>query len=148
MGTRLEAANSVKASVSRYYTKKRYCVNTEVGLNKWGALRADVIALSMKREIIIVEVKSSVADFKGDDKYENYKPYCNKLYIAAPEHVALKIRKLIAPGVGLMALTDSKIKVIKSASRQNMDPTIVLNIITRLAFRNADANRYKRIKNR
>ena len=46
--------------------------------------RADVLALGRDGEIVVVEVKSSVADFKNDHKWPEYRDFCDRLYFAVP----------------------------------------------------------------
>lgn len=48
--------------------------------------RADLMALGPKGQIFIVEVKSSVEDFRTDQKWWGYRPYCDAFAFAvAPE---------------------------------------------------------------
>lgn len=47
--------------------------------------RADIIALSEKGEIWIVEVKSGKPDFESDGKWHEYRPYCDKFFFAVHE---------------------------------------------------------------
>jgi hypothetical protein len=48
--------------------------------------RADLMGLSPKGQIVIVEVKSGIEDFKADLKWQAYRPYCDQFYFAvAPE---------------------------------------------------------------
>lgn len=48
--------------------------------------RADVMALSAKGDIWIVEIKSSIADFRSDHKWPEYRDYCDRLSFAvAPD---------------------------------------------------------------
>ena len=47
--------------------------------------RADVIALSACGKLTIVEIKSSVADFRADKKWPDYRDYCDRFYFAIPE---------------------------------------------------------------
>ena len=48
--------------------------------------RADVVALSAAGEIWIVEIKSSVDDFRTDQKWPEYREYCDRLFFAvAPD---------------------------------------------------------------
>ncbi|WP_336487680.1 MmcB family DNA repair protein [Methylobacterium nigriterrae] len=49
--------------------------------------RADVIALSACGRLTIVEIKSSVADFRADKKWPDYRDYCDRFYFAIPESV-------------------------------------------------------------
>lgn len=48
--------------------------------------RADLMALGPKGEIVIVEVKSGLLDFRTDFKWGEYAPFCDAFYFAvAPE---------------------------------------------------------------
>ena len=48
--------------------------------------RADVLALGPQSTIWIVEIKSSIADFRSDQKWHEYRDYCDALLFAvAPE---------------------------------------------------------------
>ena len=47
--------------------------------------RADIMALSEKGEIWIVEVKSGKPDFGSDGKWHEYRPYCDKFFFAVHE---------------------------------------------------------------
>lgn len=48
--------------------------------------RADVAGLSEKGQIWILEIKSSVADFRSDSKWPDYQEYCDQFYFAvAPD---------------------------------------------------------------
>ncbi len=48
--------------------------------------RADLMGLGPKGQIVIVEVKSGIEDFKADLKWQEYRPYCDQFYFAvAPE---------------------------------------------------------------
>jgi hypothetical protein len=44
--------------------------------------RADLMALGPKGQIIIVEVKSGLEDFRADLKWEAYGPFCDLFYFA------------------------------------------------------------------
>jgi hypothetical protein len=44
--------------------------------------RADVIALGRAGELSIIEVKSSIADFRSDRKWPEYGDWCDRLYFA------------------------------------------------------------------
>ena len=47
--------------------------------------RADIMTLSEKGEIWIVEVKSGKPDFESDGKWHEYRPYCDKFFFAVHE---------------------------------------------------------------
>lgn len=44
--------------------------------------RADVVALGPRGEIYMVEIKSSLDDFRTDHKWRDYLEYCDRLYFA------------------------------------------------------------------
>ena len=44
--------------------------------------RADIAAIGPSGEIWMVEVKSSIADFRSDSKWPEYMPFCDQLYFA------------------------------------------------------------------
>ncbi|HTK36076.1 MAG TPA: DNA repair putative endonuclease MmcB [Caulobacteraceae bacterium] len=61
--------------------------------------RADLMAVSPKGEFAIVEVKSSLPDYRCDLKWGEYAPYCDAFYFAvAPEFP----REVLAEGPGLI----------------------------------------------
>ena len=53
---------------------------SEVVLANWR--RADVMAISASGDIWIVEIKSSIADFRSDQKWPDYRDYCDRLFFA------------------------------------------------------------------
>jgi hypothetical protein len=46
--------------------------------------RADVVGIGPKGEIWIVEIKSSLIDFRVDAKWPNYKEFCDRFFFAKP----------------------------------------------------------------
>ena len=61
--------------------------------------RADLVALGGDGEIIIVEIKSSVADFRADRKWMEYRLHCDRLFFATIADVPGKI---FPPDAGLI----------------------------------------------
>lgn len=47
--------------------------------------RVDVMGLGPAGDFAIVEVKSSVADFRADRKWQEYLAFCDRFYFAVPE---------------------------------------------------------------
>lgn len=137
-------ADEIKAVVIRRYLKKRFCIYTEVGLCKRGRLRADLVALSMRPFITIVEVKSSPRDFRTDKKMLKYWQFCNQLFVACTKDTYDKIKDEIDPSVGVMVVSGKSVKVVKKCRVREVAPDITLNIAVRMAYRNAEFNRYKR----
>jgi hypothetical protein len=138
-------ASAIKKSVIQYFTHKCYAVNAEVGVCKGGRLRADLLAVNMRGEVVIVEVKSSYADFKHDKKWYGYVDFCNRLFFAVSEETYAKVFDLIPKGIGIIIVDQyGKAAVKQKATSSVIDEETRLNLVIRLAFRNADFNRYKR----
>jgi len=69
----------------------------EVGLPN--GRRADLMALSARGELVIVEVKSGLEDYRTDGKWPEYAPFCDRFYFAvAPEFP----RHVLPPEPGLI----------------------------------------------
>lgn len=47
--------------------------------------RADVVALDGAGRFTIVEIKTSLADFRADAKWPEYLDYCDRFFFAVPE---------------------------------------------------------------
>jgi hypothetical protein len=63
------------------------------------ARRVDVIGLDRDSRFVIVEIKTSVADFRADQKWREYLPYCDAFYFAVPEEFP---RVLLPASCGLL----------------------------------------------
>ncbi len=59
-----------------------HAVLTEVPLAS--GRRADVMAVTAAGNILIVEVKSGIEDFRADRKWAEYRAWCDALYFAVP----------------------------------------------------------------
>lgn len=53
--------------------------------------RADLVTVSDKGEIWIVEIKTSVEDFRVDRKWPEYRAFCDRLFFATHAEVPLDI---------------------------------------------------------
>lgn len=53
--------------------------------------RADIVALAPDGAVWIVEIKSSVEDFRADTKWPDYRMHCDRLFFAIPESVPLEL---------------------------------------------------------
>src|ERR1700722_19344358 len=73
-------AKELRRGVARALAQRGYTTLAEVALvnNR----RADLLALGRDGALVIVEVKSSVADFRSDRKWPEYREFCDRLYFA------------------------------------------------------------------
>lgn len=73
-------AAEISRGVLRLLSAHGYAGVTEMTLAN--GRRADVAAIGPGGEITIVEIKSSIADFRSDQKWPEYRPFCDRFYFA------------------------------------------------------------------
>jgi hypothetical protein len=61
--------------------------------------RADLVALNERGEIWIVEIKSSVEDLRADQKWQDYRMHCDRLFFAFTQDLPCEI---FPEGTGLI----------------------------------------------
>jgi hypothetical protein len=79
---RPEQTRNVTRGAGRLLRALGYSVLNEFPLPDGG--RADLAALAKDGSIRIIEVKSSLADFRSDAKWARYRAFCDRLYFAIP----------------------------------------------------------------
>jgi len=95
--SRSETTGVVTRGAARLLTALGYAPLAEAPLPN--GRRADLLALSPRGEFALVEVKSSVEDYRADRKWADYLPYCDAFYFAvAPEFP----RGVLPEGPGLI----------------------------------------------
>lgn len=105
-----EAADTVVRGVSRLmHDRGETCLN-EFTLET--GRRVDLIALDRKGVFTVVEVKSSVADFRADSKWQDYLEFCDRFYFAVPLNFPTDILPadcglMVADGYGSEILRES-----------------------------------------
>jgi hypothetical protein len=53
--------------------------------------RADLVAINERGEIWIVEIKSSIEDFRADQKWPEYRAHCDRLFFAFTQALPCEI---------------------------------------------------------
>jgi hypothetical protein len=79
-GRQSPTALAIARGTARFLHALGYCVVSELPLPS--GRRADLVALGGDGEILIVEIKSSVADFRADQKWMDYRLHCDRLFLA------------------------------------------------------------------
>jgi hypothetical protein len=90
-------ALAVARGTGRFLHALGYCVLSELPLPS--GRRADLVALGGDGEILIVEIKSSVADLRADQKWMEYRLHCDRLFFATVVDVPCEI---FPPDTGLI----------------------------------------------
>ncbi len=88
-GRQSETALFIARGTRRYLRALGFATLAEMPLRS--GRRADLVALGGDGTIHIVEVKSSVADFRADGKWQDYRAHCDRLYFAVTAQMPLAI---------------------------------------------------------
>jgi hypothetical protein len=97
----------------------RHAVLPELTLS--GGRRADLVTLSEKGEIWIVEIKTSIEDFRIDRKWPEYLAYCDRLLFATHKEVPLDI---FPEDCGLILADGYGAHMLRSAPEHRLAPAV------------------------
>lgn len=95
--SRPETTEAVTRGSARLLLSLGYAPLAEVTLPN--GRRADLMALGPRGDIVIVEVKSGLDDYRVDRKWGEYRPYCDQFYFAVGPHFP---REHLPQGPGLI----------------------------------------------
>jgi len=88
-GRQSPTAFAVARGTTRLLHSLGFSVVTELPLAS--GRRADLVALGADGEVWIVEIKSSIADFRADQKWIDYRLHCDRLFFATTLEVPCEI---------------------------------------------------------
>jgi hypothetical protein len=81
--------------------------------------RADILALGRGGDLIIVEIKSSVADFRADRKWTEYRDFADRFYFAVPNNFPTA---LIPEDCGLIVADAFAASLIRNGTANALAP--------------------------
>lgn len=130
-----EITQAVTRGVGRALGEFGYGVLTEVSLAS--GRRADIMAIDRSGEIVIVEVKSSIEDFRTDQKWPEYREWCDRLYFAVAEEFPRDILPedtglIIADRFGGVILRPAPVTPLAAARRRALLLRFAMLASTRL----------------
>lgn len=88
-GRQSERATFVARGVGRLLRARGFAIVSELPLAT--GRRADIVGLGPGGDIWIVEIKSSVEDFRADNKWPDYRLSCDRLFFATHGDVPAEI---------------------------------------------------------
>lgn len=120
-GRQSDTALMIQRGVGRLLYGQSFSVVSELTLAT--GRRADLMALSPKGEIWIVEIKSSIADFKADHKWPDYSSFCDRLFFASHAEVPTDLFPvdqglMMADPYGAEILREAPINRLSAARRK------------------------------
>ena len=126
-GRQSATALKIARGTARLLHAHGYCVVSELPLAS--GRRADLVALGGDGEIWIVEVKSSVADFRADNKWVDYRMHCDRLFFATTVEVPCDIFPkdtglIVADAFGARIVCDASEHRLHASTRKSMMLTI------------------------
>jgi len=87
--------------------------------------RADLVALNNASEIWIVEIKSSIEDFRADRKWMDYRAHCDRLFFATTMEVPCEIFPkdtglIVADAFGAQIVCEAPVHKLHASTRKTM----------------------------
>ena len=132
-GRQSETALFIARGLRRMLRAYGYSTLTELPL--LDGRRADVVALRGDGAILIVEIKSSIADFRADNKWRDYLDHCDKLYFAICDTIPPEMMPLEA---GLIVADAYGAAIVREAPEQRLAPATRRAVLLRFAQAAAD----------
>jgi hypothetical protein len=96
--------------VCRALAERGYGSLTEFPLRS--GRRVDVIGINDRGDTVIVEIKTSVEDFRADQKWPEYLEFCDSFYFAVPTAFP---RELLPEDCGLMVADEYGAVILRAA---------------------------------
>jgi hypothetical protein len=122
-GRQSERAMLVRRGMQRLLHNMRHATLPELGLAS--GRRADLVTLTEKGEIWIIEIKSSIEDFRVDRKWPDYRLHCDRLFFATLPDVPAEIFPqdcglFLSDGYGAEMIRDAPEHRLPPATRKSV----------------------------
>jgi hypothetical protein len=123
-----ERARAICRGAMRLLDAHGYAALAELSLAS--GRRADLVAVGTDGEILVVEVKSSVADFRADQKWKEYREHCDRLLFAvAPDFPA----GLISATAGLIVADGFGGEIVREGTRHPVAAATRKSVLLRMS---------------
>jgi hypothetical protein len=134
-GRQSERALAIARGTQRLLRQLDYVGLPEVTLAH--GRRADILALSAKGDIWIIEIKSSVADFRADQKWQDYLDFCDRFAFAVgpdfPQNlIPADVGLIVADKYGAAILREATGATLAGARRKAVSLTVARLAMARL----------------
>lgn len=134
-GRQSERAMIVRRGVQRLLVQMGAAVLPELALAT--GRRADLVAVTRTGDIWIVEIKSSIEDFRVDRKWPEYRLFCDRFFFATHPQVPAEIFPeecgfILSDGYGAEMLRDAPEHRLAAPARKSMTLRIARAAAARL----------------
>ena len=120
-----QSANALRIArgVRRHLARLGFFTVTELPLRS--GRRADLVAVNLRGEIWIIEIKSSLADLRADSKWPEYRQHCDRLYFATlpdvgEQHFPEDAGLLLADGFDAAVVREAPDHPLAGATRKEL----------------------------
>lgn len=144
--SRPEKTTRITECAQRYLIDRGFSCHVEIGVCPRGRLRADILAVTTKASLTVIEVKSCISDFRTDKKWHKYLTYCNKFYFAVDAnfwsvHKSELIDLAKPEGAGILRVAnDGSCSVVCNASTREVSNETLASLLIRMAWRGGRFN--------
>ncbi|MEM8686679.1 MAG: MmcB family DNA repair protein [Pseudomonadota bacterium] len=114
-GRQSETAAAIQRGTGRMLREAGYAWVPELPLVT--GRRVDIIAVNKTGLISVIEIKSSVADFRADNKWHEYREFCDKLYFAVTPELP---HEILPVDTGLIVADAYGAEILKEAPEHKL----------------------------
>lgn len=127
-GRQSDTALSIRRGMQQHFETLGMVVLAEFPLAS--GRRADLVAVDRKGIFTLVEIKSSVEDFRSDTKWPEYKAFCDRFQFATAPDVPVEI---FPAEEGLFVADDHGAECIREAGEERMAAAVRKALTLRFA---------------
>ena len=127
-GRQSENAAAIQRGTGRMLRRAGFAVVSELALAS--GRRVDIMAIDPKGSIIVVEIKSSVADYRSDNKWPDYRDWCDALYFAVGMDMPTEI---LPQDTGLIIADAYMAEILRTAPEHKLSAARRKAILLRFA---------------
>lgn len=127
-GRQSETAAAIQRGTGRMLRQAGYAWIPELPLVT--GRRVDIIAVNKAGLISVIEIKSSVADFRADNKWHEYREFCDRLYFAVAPDLP---QEILPEDTGLIVADAYGAEVLKEAPEHKVSAARRKAVLLRFA---------------
>lgn len=122
-GRQSDTALAIARGTSRFLRSLGFSSVSELTLPS--GRRADLVAMNARGDIWIVEIKSSIEDLRADQKWQDYRMHCDRLFFAFTQEMPCEIFPsdtglIVADAYGAHLHCDAPEHRMPAATRKSM----------------------------
>ncbi|MGI9400806.1 MAG: MmcB family DNA repair protein [Rhizobiaceae bacterium] len=137
-GRQSDRAMTIRRGVVRHFQELGFAMISELPLAS--GRRADLIGMDRKGRFTIIEIKSSIEDFRADQKWHEYLVHCDSYYFATHGEVPMEI---FPPDHGLIVADNYGAEILQPS--QDIPMAGATRKALTLRFARAAAGRLERV---